>query len=141
MNNLPKHHGAGPAEAWGPMQLRRLHRLKTGPACTFDDDNKIRAPSYCKTKSIKQNNNLFAINLHRRDVASFWKSKVYSDALQQISHFRSVRETTLLTLIHYVRIFRPAIIQWHWFVSRHLQWSWISSSRIPPAIRLEECPC
>jgi len=28
MNNLPKHHGAGPPEARGPMQL---HRLKVGP--------------------------------------------------------------------------------------------------------------
>jgi len=28
MNNLPKHHGAGPPEARGPMQL---HRLKAGP--------------------------------------------------------------------------------------------------------------
>jgi len=24
MNNLPKHHGAGPPEARGPMQLHRL---------------------------------------------------------------------------------------------------------------------
>jgi len=32
MNNLPKHHGAGPPEARGPMQLHRLHRLKAGPA-------------------------------------------------------------------------------------------------------------
>jgi len=31
MNNLPKHHGAGPTEARGPMQLHRLHRLKAGP--------------------------------------------------------------------------------------------------------------
>ena len=31
MNKLPEHHGAGPPEAWGPMQLRRLHRLKAGP--------------------------------------------------------------------------------------------------------------
>ena len=30
-NNLPKHHGAGPPEARGPMQLQRLHRLKAGP--------------------------------------------------------------------------------------------------------------
>jgi len=28
MNNLPKHHSAGPLEARGPMQL---HRLKAGP--------------------------------------------------------------------------------------------------------------
>jgi len=28
MNNLLKHHGAGPPEARGPMQL---HRLKAGP--------------------------------------------------------------------------------------------------------------
>jgi len=36
MNNLPKHHGAGPPEARGPMQL---HRLKAGPvyghSCRF----------------------------------------------------------------------------------------------------------
>jgi len=37
MNNLPKHHGAGPqrrgaSEARGPMQLHRLHWLKAGPA-------------------------------------------------------------------------------------------------------------
>ena len=31
MDNLPKHHGAGPPEARGPMQLHRLHRLKAGP--------------------------------------------------------------------------------------------------------------
>ena len=31
MNILPKHHGAGPPEARGPMQLHRLHRLKAGP--------------------------------------------------------------------------------------------------------------
>jgi len=31
MNNLPKHHGTGPPEALGPMQLQRLHRLKAGP--------------------------------------------------------------------------------------------------------------
>jgi len=31
MNNLPKHRGAGPAEARGPMQLHHLHRLKAGP--------------------------------------------------------------------------------------------------------------
>jgi len=31
MNNLPKHHGAGPPEARGPMQLHRLHRLMAGP--------------------------------------------------------------------------------------------------------------
>jgi len=31
MNNLPKHHSAGAPEAWGPMQLHRLHRLKAGP--------------------------------------------------------------------------------------------------------------
>jgi len=31
MNNLPKHHGAEPPEARGPMQLHRLHRLKAGP--------------------------------------------------------------------------------------------------------------
>jgi len=35
MNNLPKHHGAGPPEARGPMQLHRLHRLKAGPAFQF----------------------------------------------------------------------------------------------------------
>jgi len=39
MNNLPKHHGAGPAEAGGPMQLHQLHRLKAGPdfniACAY----------------------------------------------------------------------------------------------------------
>jgi len=33
MNNLPKHHGAGPPEARRPMQLHRLHRLKAGPGC------------------------------------------------------------------------------------------------------------
>jgi len=33
MDNLPKHHGAGPPEAPGPMQLHRLLRLKAGPAC------------------------------------------------------------------------------------------------------------
>ena len=33
MNNLPKHHGTGPPEARGPMQLHRLHRLKADPAC------------------------------------------------------------------------------------------------------------
>jgi len=31
INNLPKHHGAGPTEARGPMQPHRLHRLKAGP--------------------------------------------------------------------------------------------------------------
>jgi len=31
MNNLPKHHGAGPPEAPGPIQLHRLHRLKASP--------------------------------------------------------------------------------------------------------------
>ena len=31
MNNLFNHHGAGPPEAWGPMQPHRLHRLKPGP--------------------------------------------------------------------------------------------------------------
>jgi len=31
MNKLPKHHGAEPSEARGPMQLHRLHRLKAGP--------------------------------------------------------------------------------------------------------------
>ena len=31
MNNLPKHHGAGPSEVRGPMQLHRLHRLNAGP--------------------------------------------------------------------------------------------------------------
>jgi len=31
MNNLPKHHGVKPPEAWGPMQL---HRLKAGPVPT-----------------------------------------------------------------------------------------------------------
>jgi len=35
INNLPKHHGAGPAEARGPMQLHRLHRFKAGPAPTL----------------------------------------------------------------------------------------------------------
>jgi len=35
MNNLPKHHGAGPPEARGPMQLHRLHRLKAGPGCVI----------------------------------------------------------------------------------------------------------
>jgi len=29
MNNMPKHHGRGPPEARGPMQL---HRPKAGPA-------------------------------------------------------------------------------------------------------------
>jgi len=28
MNILPKYHGTGPPEAWGPMQLHWLHRLK-----------------------------------------------------------------------------------------------------------------
>ena len=32
MNNLPKHHGAGPAEARGPTQLHRVYRLKVGHA-------------------------------------------------------------------------------------------------------------
>jgi len=32
MNNLPKHHGAGPPEARSPMQL---HRLKAGPDDRF----------------------------------------------------------------------------------------------------------
>ena len=32
MSNLPKHHGAGPPEARGPMQMHWLHRLKAGPA-------------------------------------------------------------------------------------------------------------
>jgi len=31
MNNMPNHHGAGPPEVRGPMQL---HRLKAGPAGT-----------------------------------------------------------------------------------------------------------
>ena len=31
MNNMTKHHGAGPSDARGPMQLHRLHRLKAGP--------------------------------------------------------------------------------------------------------------
>jgi len=35
INNLLKHHGAGPAEARGPMQL---HRLKAGP----DHQNTLR---------------------------------------------------------------------------------------------------
>jgi len=30
MNNLPNHHGAGPPEVLGPMQLHRLHRLEAG---------------------------------------------------------------------------------------------------------------
>jgi len=37
MNNLPKHHGAGPPEVRGPMQLYRLHRLKAGPAASNCD--------------------------------------------------------------------------------------------------------
>jgi len=36
MNNLPKHHDAGPLEARGLIQLHRLHRLKAGPACVVD---------------------------------------------------------------------------------------------------------
>ena len=32
MKNLSKHHGAGPAEARGPMQL---HRLKAGPEYSY----------------------------------------------------------------------------------------------------------
>jgi len=32
MNNLPKHHGVKPPEAWGPIQLHRLHRLEARPA-------------------------------------------------------------------------------------------------------------
>ena len=32
MNNLPKHYGAGPPEARGPMQLHRLYWLKADPA-------------------------------------------------------------------------------------------------------------
>jgi len=32
----PNHHCAGPPEARGPMQLHRLHRLKAGPAYTFE---------------------------------------------------------------------------------------------------------
>jgi len=31
MNNLTKHHGAGPPETRDPMQLHQLHRLKVGP--------------------------------------------------------------------------------------------------------------
>jgi len=34
MNNLPKHHGAGPPEVRGPVQLHCLHRLKAGPGCS-----------------------------------------------------------------------------------------------------------
>jgi len=34
MNNLLEHHGAGPPEARGPLQLHRLHWLKAGPAQT-----------------------------------------------------------------------------------------------------------
>jgi len=32
MNNLSKHHSAGPAEVRGPMQLHWLHRLEASPA-------------------------------------------------------------------------------------------------------------
>jgi len=39
MNNLRKHHGAGPPEARVPMQLHHLHRHKAGPA----DNNSICA--------------------------------------------------------------------------------------------------
>jgi len=35
MNDLPKHHGAGSTEAWGPTQQQRLHRLKAGSAETL----------------------------------------------------------------------------------------------------------
>jgi len=37
MNNLIKHHGVGSPEGRGPMQLRRLHRLKVGPVRTTGD--------------------------------------------------------------------------------------------------------
>jgi len=39
MNSLFKHHGAGPPEVRGPMQLHRLHRLKAGPACDNPSKN------------------------------------------------------------------------------------------------------
>jgi len=32
MNNLPNHHRAGLPAVRGPMERRRLHRLKAGPA-------------------------------------------------------------------------------------------------------------
>jgi len=38
MNNLPKHHGTGPPEGRGPMQLHRLHRLKASPAFSIQLD-------------------------------------------------------------------------------------------------------
>jgi len=31
INKLTKHHGAGPPDTRGPMQLHRLHRLEAGP--------------------------------------------------------------------------------------------------------------
>jgi len=39
MNDLPKHHGAGPPKAQDQMQLYRLHRLKAGPACCYAVQN------------------------------------------------------------------------------------------------------
>jgi len=33
INKLTNHHGAGPPEARGPMQMHRLYRLKAGPGC------------------------------------------------------------------------------------------------------------
>jgi len=47
MNNLFNHHGAGPPEAWGPMQPHRLHRLKPGPVkhCRNDETGLIRFSS------------------------------------------------------------------------------------------------
>jgi len=42
MNNPPKHHGARPPEARGPMQLHRLHRLKAGPGAGKQASNLFR---------------------------------------------------------------------------------------------------
>jgi len=66
MNNLPKHHGAGPQEARGPMQLHRLHRLKAGPACTTQQCIARRAHTYSekvqvqyRLKRVLQSTNIF----------------------------------------------------------------------------------
>jgi len=53
MNNLPKHHGAGPqrrgaTEARGPMQLHRLHRLKAGPGWDGQKNEVITFSRYAK---------------------------------------------------------------------------------------------
>ena len=58
MNNLPKHHGAGPPEARDPMQLHRLRWLKAGPGWS---KYKITSKYYTNKVAYTHNSNWFFV--------------------------------------------------------------------------------